>query len=87
MKSSNAELELIVDGLKRVIEKQKTEIEQLKWKDVLNTKHQEKVQNEKVLLQRIDSLELRLWEFESKETWDEERDVKLKKISEANWGL
>lgn len=58
MKSSNAELELVVDGLKRVVEKQKTEIDQLKRKDTLNTKHQEKVHNEKILLQKIDSLEL-----------------------------
>jgi len=43
MKTSNAELELIVDGLKRVIERQKTEIDQLKRKDTMNTKHHEKV--------------------------------------------
>ena len=54
---SVAELELLIESLKRVIEKQKTEADALKKTVEMHEQRAEKLKSEKQLRQRIESLE------------------------------
>lgn len=81
---SVAELEMLVESLKRVIEKQKTEAEAIKKQLEMAEARQEKLKSEKQLRQRIESLEQELHSYEMKDVNVGEKDRTIKKLIEAN---
>lgn len=81
---SVAELELLVESLKRVIEKQKTESEHLKGQLSALEQRQEKLKSEKQLRQRIEGLEQELHAHEMKDVSVGEKDATIRKLIGAN---
>lgn len=81
---SVAELELLVESLKRVIEKQKTESEHLKGQLSTLEQRQEKLKSEKQLRQRIEGLEQELHAHEMKDVSVGEKDATIRKLIGAN---
>jgi len=81
---SVAELEMLVESLKRVIEKQKAEAESLKKQITQYESRTEKLKSEKQLRQRIESLEQELHSYEMKDVNVGEKDHTIKKLIHAN---
>jgi cell division protein FtsB len=71
---SVAELELLVESLKRVIEKQKTEADALKKQVEVQEQRTDKLKSEKQLRQRIETLEQELHAYEMKDVNVDEKD-------------
>lgn len=84
---SVAELEQLVESLKRVIEKQKTETDALKKTIDAQEQRGEKLKSEKQLRQRIESLEQELHAYEMKDVNLDEKDRTLKRLIQANHKL
>lgn len=84
---SVAELEMLVESLKRVIEKQKTEADALKKTIDAQEQRGEKLKSEKQLRQRIESLEQELHAYEMKDVNVDEKDRTLKRLIQANHKL
>ena len=82
-KRSNEELEKVIEGLKRVINSQKSEIEQLKKKKAKN----DKVSSNKVLKDELETLEKELQSFQNSENELTEMKAKVDKLTEANRAL
>jgi len=78
------ELEMLVESLKRVIEKQKSENEALKKQIEWSEKHQEKLKSEKQMRQKIEHLSQEVHHYEMKDLNLAERDKTAKKLLEAN---
>lgn len=81
---STAELEMLVESLKRVVEKLKTENEALKKENSKSAGQSDKVASEKALRQKIHNLEQLVHSLEMKEINLEERDDTIKKLIMAN---
>lgn len=81
---SVAELELLVESLKRVIEKQKTESDALKRELTTLQSRGDKLVSEKQLRQRIEALEQELHSYEMKDVNVGEKDKTIKKLVSAN---
>eukprot|EP00743_Colponemidia_sp_Colp-15_P008540 GILK01009293.1.p1 GENE.GILK01009293.1~~GILK01009293.1.p1 ORF type:complete len:1971 (-),score=574.63 GILK01009293.1:67-5757(-) len=81
------DLELVVDGLKRLVEKLKTDNEMLRANNSNNQKYMEKVKTEKLLKKRIDELEIELNRFQTKEKAFADYESKLKRFEESNQHL
>lgn len=79
-----AELERVIEGLKRVINTQKSELENLKKKESRYKAAQEKVSTNKLLKDEISNLESEIKAFEVKDKKVEELEIKSQKLSEAN---
>ena len=79
-----AELEMLVESLKRVIEKQKAESDALKKQVVDLEQRQEKLKSEKQLRQRIETLEAELHSYEMKDVNVGEKDRTIRKLIQAN---
>jgi predicted RNase H-like nuclease (RuvC/YqgF family) len=79
-----AELEMLVESLKRVVEKQKAENEALKRQAEQQEKHGEKLRSEKQLRQRVEALELEVHSYEMKDINLSEKDKTVKKLIEVN---
>lgn len=75
---------MLVESLKRVIEKQKTENDSLRRQNDQQEKHKDKLKSEKQLRQRIETLELELHSYEMKDIHLDDKDRNLKKMLEAN---
>ena len=71
---SVAELELLVESLKRVIEKQKTEADALRKQVEVQELRTDKLKSEKQLRQRIETLEQELHAYEMKDVNVDEKD-------------
>lgn len=71
---SVAELELLVESLKRVIEKQKTEADALRKQVEVQEQRTDKLKSEKQLRQRIETLEQELHAYEMKDVNVDEKD-------------
>jgi uncharacterized protein YlxW (UPF0749 family) len=69
-----AELELLVESLKRVIEKQKTEADALRKQVEVQEQRTDKLKSEKQLRQRIETLEQELHAYEMKDVNVDEKD-------------
>ena len=78
------ELEMLVESLKRVIEKQKVENEQLKQQMEVQERHREKLKSEKQLKQKIESLEQEVHAHEMRDVHMDEKERTIKKLIEAN---
>jgi chromosome segregation ATPase len=81
---STAELEMLVESLKRVVEKLKTENEALKKENSKTVGQKDKVASEKALRQKINNLEQHVHSLEMKEVNLDERDQTIKKLIQAN---
>lgn len=81
---SVAELEMVIESMKRVVEKQKTENDNLSTKLEQTGKYQDKVKSEKQLRQRIEQLEQALHSYEMKDINMDEKDKTIKKMLEQN---
>jgi DNA repair exonuclease SbcCD ATPase subunit len=81
---STAELEMLVESLKRVVEKLKIENEALKKENSRTAGQNDKVASEKALRQKIHNLEQLVHSLEMKEVNLEERDGTIKKLIQAN---
>jgi len=81
---STAELEMLVESLKRVVEKLKTENEALKKENSKSAGQKDKVTSEKALRQKINNLEQLVHSLEMKEVNLDERDSTIKKLIGAN---
>lgn len=81
---SVAELEMLVESLKRVIEKQKIECEALRRESSKGAGQKDKVVSEKALRQKINNLEQLVHSHEMKEVNVDEKDRTIKKLIEAN---
>lgn len=75
---------MLVESLKRVIEKQKTEVESLKLQIEAHEKRADKLKSEKQLRQRIESLEAEVHSYEMKDVNVGEKDGTIKKLITAN---
>ena len=86
MKSNKnvAELEMLVETLKRVIEKQKIECENLRKQNAKFEGHSDKLVSEKAMKQKINNLEHINHSHEMKEVNLDERERTIKKLIEAN---
>ena len=84
---SIVELEMLVESLKRVIEKQKTESDALKKQLAELEARQEKLKSEKQLRQRIETLEAEVHSYEMKDVNVGEKDRTIRKLIEANRAL
>ena len=86
MKSNKnvAELEMLVETLKRVIEKQKIECENLRKQNAKFEGHSDKLVSEKAMKQKINNLEQIIHSHEMKEVNLDERERTIKKLIEAN---
>lgn len=78
------ELELVVESLRRVIEKQIVEMDQLKDKNARLGTLVEKKSNEPAMLLRISDLETELETFLKQETNQEDFQKTIKKMVQAN---
>jgi len=78
------ELETVVASLERVIEKQKTEIDQLRRGNVSNANYARLAKNEKEARARITILEKELREYQAREGINSDMQGKLNKCTEAN---
>ena len=78
------ELEMLVESLKRVIEKQKAENEALRKQAAAAEGQQEKLKSEKQMRQKIEHLETEVHHYEMKDLNLAERDKTSKKLLEAN---
>ena len=78
------ELEMLVESLKRVIEKQKAENEALRKQAAAAESQQEKLKSEKQMRQKIEHLETEVHHYEMKDVNLAERDKTSKKLLEAN---
>lgn len=85
-KRSAAELEKVIEGLKRVINTQKAELEQVK-KESKFKKKDDKVSTNKLLKDEIQHLEKELKTIEEKDKEIIELQVKSHKLTEANKAL
>lgn len=74
----------MVESLKRVIEKQKTEVDSLKKQLEVHEQRVDKLKSEKQLRQRIESLEQELHSYEMKDVNVGEKDTTIKKLIAAN---
>ena len=81
---SVGELEMLVESLKRVIEKQKVENEQLARKVEEGLGRQDKLKSEKQLRQKIESLSQEVHSYEMKDINLDEKDKTARKLMEAN---
>jgi len=81
---STAELELLVESLKRVIDKLKTENEALKKVSEKFAGAKDKAAQEKALRQKINNLEQHIHSLEMRDINLEEKDVMVKKLVTAN---
>lgn len=81
---SVGELEMLVESLKRVIEKQKVENEQLARKVEEGVGRQDKLKSEKQLRQKIESLSQEVHSYEMKDINLDEKDKTARKLMEAN---
>ena len=81
---STAELEMLVESLKRVVDKLKTENEALKKENQKTTGQADKVASEKALRQKINNLEALVHSLEMKEINLDEKDNTIKKLIQAN---
>lgn len=81
---TTAELEMLVESLKRVVEKLKIENEALKKENSKTAGQNDKVASEKALRQKIHNLEQHVHSLEMKEINLEERDGTIKKLIMAN---
>ena len=81
---TTAELEMLVESLKRVVEKLKIENEALKKENSKSAGQSDKVASEKALRQKINNLEQHVQSLEMKEINLEERDGTIKKLIQAN---
>lgn len=81
---SQAELEMLVESLKRVIEKLKTENEALKKENSKSASTKDRATSEKSLRQKINNLEQLVQSYEMKEVNLDERERTIKKLIEAN---
>ena len=81
---STAELEMLVESLKRVIDKLKTENEALKKENSRTAGQKDKVASEKALRQKINNLEQLVHSLEMKEVNLDERESTIKKLIQAN---
>lgn len=81
---SVAELEMLIESLKRVIEKQKSENDVLKKQIESVDKHQDKLKSEKQLRQKIESLEFELHSYEMRDVNMDEKEKTVRKLIEAN---
>ena len=81
---SITELELLVESLKRVIEKQRTEADALKVAIQAHEQRGEKLKSEKQLRQRIESLEAEVHSYELKDVNVGEKERVVKRLVENN---
>lgn len=81
---SIGELEMLVESLKRVIEKQKSENEALKKQIDSFEKHSEKLKSEKQLRQKIESLTQEVHSYEMKDVNMDEKEKTVRKLVEVN---
>lgn len=81
---STAELEMLVESLKRVIDKLKTENEALKKVSEKFAGAKDKAAQEKALRQKINNLEQHIHSLEMRDINLEEKDVMVKKLVTAN---
>lgn len=81
---SVSELEMLVDSLKRVVEKQKAENDALKKQIAQQEQRTEKLKSEKQLRQRIEALETELHSYEMKDVNVGEKDTTIKRLITAN---
>ena len=81
---NTAELEMLVESLKRVVEKLKIENESLKKENSKTAGQKDKVASEKALRQKINNLEQLVQSLEMKEINIEERESTIKKLIMAN---
>jgi DNA repair exonuclease SbcCD ATPase subunit len=79
-----AELEMLVESLKRVIEKQRAEADALKQQVHQHEQRTEKLKSEKQLRQRIEALEAELHSYEMKDVNVGEKDSTIKRLINAN---
>ena len=79
-----ADLEMLVESLKRVVEKLKTENEALKKENSRSAGAKDKEASEKALRQKVNNLEQLVHSYEMKEVNLEERERTIKKLIEAN---
>ncbi len=86
MKSNKnvAELEMLVESLKRVVEKQKIECENLRKQNAKFEGHSDRFASEKAMKQKISNLEQMIHSHEMKEVNLDERERTIKKLIEAN---
>jgi len=81
---SVSELELLVESLKRVIEKQKVENDQLKQKLERGERFKEKLGSEKAIRQRMEELEVKVQNYEARDVNMHEKEQTVRKLIEAN---
>lgn len=80
---SVAELEMVIESLKRVIEKQKTENDNLQRQLDQHEKKNEKLRSEKTMRQKIENLEQEVHSYEVKDVNMGEKDQTIKKLHES----
>ncbi len=81
---SVAELEMVVESLKRVIDKQKTEADELRKQLDQHDKVRDKLKSEKQLRQKIETLEMEVHNHEMRDLSLDEKDTTIKKLLGAN---
>jgi Ca2+-binding EF-hand superfamily protein len=86
-KRSAAELEKVIEGLKRVINSQKAELEQLKKKESKFSKKDDKKSTNKTLKDEISNLEKELQVVAEKDREIMDLQIRSEKLTEANRAL